>query len=131
MLTHRRSSSPMIVGYSNADWADYVDTLKSTYGYLFTLAGGPISRESYKQTNALSIMHVEFLSTYEPRLRVVDRIEAPLRIYYNNELVIFYSYNNKSRGDVNSFTLSATSTMLVCCNSLSTFPITTPKRLNS
>lgn len=27
-----------------------------------------------------------------PRLRVVDTIERPLKIYYGNELAVFYSY---------------------------------------
>lgn len=54
-------------------------------------------------------MHVEFVATYEttgnamwvkkfvPKLRVVDNVEGPLRIYYDNEPAIFYSYD-KSRG---------------------------------
>jgi hypothetical protein len=55
-------------------------------------------------------MHVEFVATYEatghaiwmkkfvPGLRVVDNIERPLRILCNNELAVFFSYNNKSSG---------------------------------
>jgi hypothetical protein len=29
---------------------------------------------------------------------MVDIIERPLRIYYDNEPAVFYSYNNKSSG---------------------------------
>jgi hypothetical protein len=55
-------------------------------------------------------MHAEFVATYEatrhviwmkkfvPRLRVVDSIERPLRIYCDNEPALFFSYNNKSSG---------------------------------
>jgi hypothetical protein len=52
-------------------------------------------------------MHAEFIPTYEatrqaiwmkkfvPKFRVFDSIERPLRIYYDNEPSIFFSYNNK------------------------------------
>jgi hypothetical protein len=55
-------------------------------------------------------MHAKFVATYEATvagdvskkivfgLRVIDSIEKPLRIYYDNEPTIFYSYNNKSSG---------------------------------
>jgi hypothetical protein len=55
-------------------------------------------------------MHVEFVDTYEetrqaiwmkkfvPGLKVIDTIERPLRIYCDNESVVFFSYNNKSSG---------------------------------
>jgi hypothetical protein len=60
-------------------------------------------------------MHAEFEATYEyeatvqaiwikkfvPRLRVVDSIERPLRIYWGNELAVFFSHNNKSSGAAN------------------------------
>jgi hypothetical protein len=60
------------------------------------LYGGAISWKSFEQTTrASSTMHAEFEATYEyeatvqaiwikkfvPRLRVVDSIERPLRIY--------------------------------------------------
>jgi hypothetical protein len=38
------------------------------------------------------------MKKFVPGLRVVDSIERPLRIYYDNELIVFYSYNNKSSG---------------------------------
>jgi hypothetical protein len=55
-------------------------------------------------------MHTDFIATYEatrqliwmkkfvPRLRVVDSVERPLRIYCDNEPAVFHSYNNKSSG---------------------------------
>jgi hypothetical protein len=53
-----------------------------------------------------SIMHAEFVATYEatgyamwlkkfvPRLSLVDKVERPLRIYCSNEPITFHSYNN-------------------------------------
>ena len=41
MMTYRRSDSLHIVGYSDSDYAG--DDRKSTFGYVFTLAGGAIS----------------------------------------------------------------------------------------
>jgi hypothetical protein len=111
MLTYRASNSLEIVGYSDTDWAGCKGSLKSTLGYLFTLARGAISWKSCKQTVvASSTMHTEFVDAYEAtgqamwmkkfisRLRVVDSIERPLRIYCDNEPAVFYSYNNKSSG---------------------------------
>ena len=108
MLTYRRSNSLQIVGYADADWGGCRDTLKSTSGYVFMLSGGAISWKSCKQTCvASSIMYAKFVTTYEatrqaiwtkkfvPRLRVVDSIERPLRIYCDNEPAVFFFYNNK------------------------------------
>jgi hypothetical protein len=38
------------------------------------------------------------IKKFVPGLRVVDSIERPLRIYYDNEPAVPYSYNNKSCG---------------------------------
>ena len=43
MLTYKKSDNLEDVGYSDADFAECVDTKKSTSGYIFTLAGGAIS----------------------------------------------------------------------------------------
>jgi hypothetical protein len=37
----------------------------------------------------------EWLKKFIPRLRVVDSIEKPLKIYHDNEPAVQYSYNNK------------------------------------
>jgi hypothetical protein len=66
MLTYRRSDSLHIEGYSNSDFAGNVDDRKSTSGYVFTLAGGAISRKSSKQTvTASSMMYAKFIACYE------------------------------------------------------------------
>jgi hypothetical protein len=43
MLTYERSDSLKIVGYLDSDFVSYLDTDKSTLGYVFKLLGGAIS----------------------------------------------------------------------------------------
>jgi hypothetical protein len=55
----------------------------------------------------LSMMYVKFVACYEgvgqtirlkkfmPSLRVVDNIERPLKLYYDNESTVLYAHNNK------------------------------------
>ena len=43
MLTFRRSDNLEVIGYSDSDFPGCVDSRKSTFGYLFLLAGGAIS----------------------------------------------------------------------------------------
>jgi hypothetical protein len=97
------------VGYSDSDYAG--DYRKSTSGYVFTLAGGVISRKSSKQTvTTSSTMYAEFVACYEatgqvnwlkkfiPSLKVVDSIHKPLKLYCDNNPVVQYAHNNKSSG---------------------------------
>ena len=41
---------------------------------------------------------VEWLKKFIPGLRVVDSIQRPLRMYCDNEPIVFYAHNNKSSG---------------------------------
>jgi hypothetical protein len=99
MLTYKKSDAPLeIVGYSDSDFAGWLNTEKSTSGYIFTLTNGVISWKSSKQTiTTSSMMYAEFVVCYEAtgqvewlkkfvsRLRVVDNIEKLLKIYCDNE----------------------------------------------
>uniref|UniRef100_A0A2N9HUJ9 Reverse transcriptase Ty1/copia-type domain-containing protein n=1 Tax=Fagus sylvatica TaxID=28930 RepID=A0A2N9HUJ9_FAGSY len=70
MLTFRRSDSLEVTGYSNSDFAGCIDSRKSTFGYLFMLAGGAISWESAKQTIiASSTMEAEFMGAKHMELK--------------------------------------------------------------
>jgi hypothetical protein len=108
MLTYKRSDSLEIVGYSDSDFAGYLDTDRSMLGYVFKLVGGAISWSSSKQTiMTSSTMYTEFVACYEavgqamwlkkfvPGLRVVDSIEKPLKLYCDNEPAVLYADNNK------------------------------------
>ena len=48
MLMYRRTDSLKVIGYSDADFAGYVDSRKSTFGYIFKLADGAVSWRSVK-----------------------------------------------------------------------------------
>ena len=50
MLAYRRSDHLKVIGYSNSDYVGCVDTRKSSFGYLFILAGDEISWKSVKQS---------------------------------------------------------------------------------
>ncbi|XP_047339823.1 secreted RxLR effector protein 161-like [Impatiens glandulifera] len=66
MLTYRRSDNLEIIGYSDSDFAGCQDSLRSTSGYVFLLAGGAISWKSSKQgLTASSTMAAEFVACYE------------------------------------------------------------------
>ena len=108
MLTFRRSDQLKVIGYSDLDFAGCVDSRKSTFGYLFLLGEGKISRKSTKQyVIASSTMEAEFVACYEAiihvlwlrncisGLGVVDTITKPLKIYCDNFAAIFFSKNDK------------------------------------
>ncbi|CAL1381355.1 unnamed protein product [Linum trigynum] len=115
MLTFRRSDHLEVIGYSDSDYAGCVDTRKSTFSYLFLLAGGAISWKSAKQSViATSTMEAEFIACYEATnhglwlqnfiygLGIVDTIAKPLKIYCDNSAAVFFSKNDKySKGDKN------------------------------
>ena len=111
MLMYRQTDNLDLVGYFDADFACYVDSRKSTSGYIFIMAGGAVSWRSVKQTLiATNTMEVEFVSCFEATsqgvwlkslvygLRVMDYISRPLRIFCNNSAVVFFSKNNKTSG---------------------------------
>ncbi|KAL1216602.1 Retrovirus-related Pol polyprotein from transposon TNT 1-94 [Cardamine amara subsp. amara] len=108
MLTYRRSDSIEVVGYSDSDYAGCVDSRKSTFGYMFLLAGGAVSWKSGKQSViATSTMEGEFVACYEATIQalwlrnfisglgIVDSIAKPLRIYCDNSAAVFFSKNDK------------------------------------
>ena len=66
ILTYKHSDQFEIVGYSDSDFMGCIDSMKSTSGYVFILAGGAISWKSVKQTiTASSTMEAEFIACHE------------------------------------------------------------------
>ncbi|XP_051127356.1 secreted RxLR effector protein 161-like [Andrographis paniculata] len=109
MLMYRQTDVLEMIGYSDSDYVGCIDTQKSTSGYVFMLAGGAISWRSTKQSiTATSTMEAEFVSCFEAsshgvwlksfisKLRVVDFISRPIKLYCDNSVVVFMAKNNKS-----------------------------------
>uniref|UniRef100_A0A6V7IJ77 Retrovirus-related Pol polyprotein from transposon TNT 1-94 n=1 Tax=Bracon brevicornis TaxID=1563983 RepID=A0A6V7IJ77_9HYME len=66
MGIHFKKTSKPLVGYVDADWANCLDDRRSYTGYVFILAGCPISWESRKQrTVALSSTEAEYMALTE------------------------------------------------------------------
>jgi hypothetical protein len=108
-LTFRYTNHLKVVGYSDSDFAECVDSRKSTLGYIFLLARGAISWRSNKQTIvATSTMEAEFIACYEATtqalwlrnfvggLKIADSIARSIKIFYDNRAAIFFSKNSKS-----------------------------------
>eukprot|EP00253_Pinus_taeda_P015153 PITA_15153 len=59
-------ASPLLVGFTNSDWAGEADDRKSTAGYVFTLGSGPITWACKKQVAiSLSSAEVEYRGAVE------------------------------------------------------------------
>ena len=43
MLIYRRTDNLEMIGYFDSDYAGYIDSQKSTLGYVFMLTGGIVS----------------------------------------------------------------------------------------
>ncbi len=62
----RQQEEPSVVGFVDADYAGDLDNRRSTTGYVFTLAGGPICWRSVVQSLvALSTTEAEYMAVTE------------------------------------------------------------------
>jgi len=108
MLTYRKSDHLEVIGYTDSAFVGCVDTRKSTFGYVYLLAGGAISWKSAMQSViAASTMEAEFMACFEATVQanwlwnfisglgVVDSISKPLKIYCDNSAAVFFSKNDK------------------------------------
>jgi hypothetical protein len=114
MLTYQWSDKFEVIGYTDSDFAGCVDSLKSTSGYIFILAGGIIYLRSTKQSMiASSTMAAKFIACFETSnheiwlrnfvtwLHIVDTIELSLKLYCDNSSAVLYSNNNRSSSKSN------------------------------
>jgi len=68
MFTYRRSDHLEVIGYSDSNYVGCVDSRKSTFGYIFLLAGDAVSWKSAKQSMiATSTMKAEFVHVLRPQ----------------------------------------------------------------
>jgi len=108
MLTYKRSSHLEVIGYTDSDYAGCLDSRKSTFSYVFLLAGGAVSWKSGKKSViATSTMEAEFVACFEATiqslwlrnfgsgLRIIDNIERPLKIHCDNAAAVFFSKNDR------------------------------------
>ncbi len=90
------TSDLSLTGYSDSDWAADVDTRRSTTGYIFMLAGGPISWKSKSQpTVALSSTEAEYMALTASAQEAISlkalcadfsiHSDAPVLIYGDNQ----------------------------------------------
>ncbi|XP_052875883.1 secreted RxLR effector protein 161-like [Gossypium arboreum] len=109
MLNYKRSNLLEVIGYSDSDFARCQYSRKSTSGYIYLLVGGAISWKSVKQTLvASSTMAAEFVACYEAsnhgirlrnfvtRLRILENVKRPLKLFCDNKSAVLYSNNNRS-----------------------------------
>ncbi|UYV79065.1 hypothetical protein LAZ67_17000981, partial [Cordylochernes scorpioides] len=62
-ILYKRKDVIKLIGYSDADFADDIDTRRSTSGYIFLLAGGPVTWTSQRQSVvALSTTEAEYIA---------------------------------------------------------------------
>ena len=66
MLTYRCTDTLEVVGFSDSDYAGYVNDKKTTLSYIFMMVEGSILWKSVKQTlTASSTMEAEYMACYE------------------------------------------------------------------
>eukprot|EP00253_Pinus_taeda_P007283 PITA_07283 len=68
VLQSKEEASPLLVGFTDFDWAGDPDDRKSTAGYVFTLGSGPITWACKKQSAiSLSSAEAEYRGVVEAR----------------------------------------------------------------
>jgi hypothetical protein len=74
-ITYRRNSTSLeITGYSDANWAGDKNDQKSTIGYVFVIASGPVSWRSHKQTTiTLLTMEAEYMALSDASRETIAR----------------------------------------------------------
>ena len=88
--------------YVDASFAEDLDTRRSTTGYVFKIAGGPVSWQSHMQTSvALSSMESEYMATSAAAQEAIwlnrlleemgFRSERPIVLYEDNKAAILFS----------------------------------------
>jgi transposase InsO family protein len=103
----QEQNSSLLLGYSDADWAGEPDTRRSTTGYVFTLAGGPIAWKSKLQkSSALSSVEAEYIAACSASReakwirQLLNEIgfpaESPTTICEDNQGCISISNNNRT-----------------------------------
>ncbi|KAF7353204.1 Gag-Pol polyprotein [Mycena sanguinolenta] len=110
-LVYSRNGSLTPKGYGDADYAGCVDTRRSTSGYVFVMAGAPVSWSSKRQaTVALSTVEAEYISLtraaqqqkwmYSWMEEVGLKQELPGTLYCDNRGAVDLTKNTKAHSKV-------------------------------
>lgn len=108
MFIYKRSNHLKVVGHSDSDFARYMDSIETTFGYLFLFVRGAISWKSGKEPIiAISTLEAKFVACFDATsqalwlkncissLTIVDNINRSLKIYCDNFVAVFLSKNDK------------------------------------
>ena len=72
MLTYQHTDTLKVVGFSDSNYASYMDDKKSTSGYIFMMVEGVVSWKSVKQTlTTSSTMEAEYVACCEATCHVI------------------------------------------------------------
>ena len=109
MLTYPRTDTLEVVGFSDSDYAGYVDDKKSTFGYIYLMSKGVISWKSVKQTlTTSSNIEAKYVACYEATchaiwlwncisaLEVVHSNSRPLKLFCDNSAIVSFSRNTRN-----------------------------------
>ena len=98
------SDSPRLCGFSDADWGSDPDHRHSTTGYVFFMAGAPISWATKRQpTVALSSMEAEYMAataacqealSLRSLLQEIGLSQVTVPVYIDNQGAIFQAQNS-------------------------------------
>lgn len=95
-LTYKRSGSSYISSYCDSDYAGDTSTAKSTLGYIFYLAGGPISwRSKLQSIVAQSTTEAEYIAINSTAKEAIYIISLAKELgFYKQEKFPIYTDNN-------------------------------------
>ena len=109
MLIYRRTNTLEVVGFSDSNYVGCMDDKKSTFDYIFMMDEGAVSWKSVKQTlTTSSTIEAKYVACYEATchaiwlqnfisaLEVVHSISRPLKLFYDNSVVVSFSKNSMS-----------------------------------
>ncbi|XP_040369153.1 secreted RxLR effector protein 161-like [Rosa chinensis] len=110
MLVYKKVENLELLGYTDLDFVgNYPNSMKSTCGYVFMLAGGVVAWKTMKQKLiATSTMQAEYIAVYEGvceglwiknflmQTKVLKSIvSGGLKIFCDNEAAVFFAKNSK------------------------------------
>ena len=80
----------ILSGYSDADWGGDLESRRSTTGYVFFAAGGPIAWQSKLQfTVAVSPMEAEYMAAFCAIQKLIKWVSVELGFNYVGPITVF------------------------------------------